>query len=150
MFWPHGQPSMRGDPLNGGFPGIIYAEIVDRAVRPHDLYAPDLANLHRQQDRGQTFGWFILWRHRQDKTNKTTEIKNGAARVVPRRPTPASGLPLPERSRVGRAWVATLSGAILLFWGQKPVSTGHRPIRTWPSSMAARRICVRCRRASLP
>ena len=115
MFWPHGQPSMRGDPLNGGFPGIIHAEIVDRAVRPHDLYAPDLANLHRQQDRGQTFGWFILWRHRQDKTNKTTEIKNGAARVVPRRPTPASGLPLPERSRVGRAWVATLSGAILLF-----------------------------------
>ena len=58
MFWPHGQPSMPGDPLNGGFPGIIHAEIVDRAVRPHDLYAPDLANLHRQQDRGQTF-WVV-------------------------------------------------------------------------------------------
>ena len=111
MFWPHGQPSMRGDPLNGGFPGTIYAEIVDRAVGPHDLYAPDLANLHRQQDRGQTFGWFILWRHRQDKQIRPVKLRT--ARLASCRP--ASGLPLPERSRVGRAWVATLSGAILLF-----------------------------------
>jgi hypothetical protein len=95
MFWPHGQPSMRGDPLNGGFPGTIYAEIVDRAVRPHDLYAPDLANLHRQQDRGQTFGWFILWRHRQDKQIRPLKLRTArlaSCRAVPP-PHPGSRCP---------------------------------------------------------
>src|SRR6516165_5023085 len=138
MFWPHGQPSMRGDPLNGGFPGTIYAEIVDRAVRPHDLYAPDLANLHRQQDRGQTFGWFILWRHRQDKQIRPLKLRTArlaSCRAVPPR------IRAPVARTIPR-WTGLGSNSVrrdLAFWGQKPVSTGHRPIRTWPSSIVARR-----------
>jgi hypothetical protein len=59
------------------------------------------------------------------QTNKTNEIKNGAARVVPRRPTLCVQTPIgpncPNDPRVRRGWVATPPGAILIF-GDKNLS----------------------------
>ena len=89
-FYPNRQPRMAGYPLGGAFPRNKRAKIVHRSIRPDDLHAPDAAHLNGQQDRGHTLAWVVLWRHRQN--HKSNEIENGAARVVPRRLAPVSGL----------------------------------------------------------
>src|ERR1700745_1287669 len=94
MFWPHGQPTVRADPVDGRLFGIERAEIVDRPVGPDDLHAPDVAHLHRQQDRGQTSGWFILWRHRQYEQISPLKLRTARLVAVRRLPTPAFGLRL--------------------------------------------------------
>src|ERR1700746_230855 len=110
MFWPHGQPSMRADPVDGRFFGIERAEIVDRPVGPDDLHAPDVAHLHGQQDRGQTFRWFILWWHRQYKQTRPMKLRTARLVSCAAPPRPRVRASLPERSRVRRGWVATRSG----------------------------------------
>ena len=101
-FWRrHGQPSVRLDPLDGGFPGSKHAEIVDRPIGPDDLHAPDGPHPHGQQDRRGTSGRFILWRHRQNEQIRPLKLRT--AQLVPRRLAPVAGrvCPNPELEGIG-------------------------------------------------
>jgi hypothetical protein len=100
------------------------------------------------------------------QTNKTNEIKNGAARVVPRRPTLCVQTPIgpncPNDPRVRRGWVATPPGAIIRR-RRPPIHPPTRsPVlcrrawrpqtgcRDWNTSKARTKFCWCVRRPELP
>src|SRR5215831_14159129 len=87
--WPHRQPSMLDDSVDGRLLGSKRAKIVQRPIGPDDLHAPDPPAWAARSWFDPRLAYFLGASAKQ--TNKTGEIGNGAARVVPRRPAPAFG-----------------------------------------------------------